>query len=237
MPETTIDELLQSYSPEVQQLARGACELVASLLPGATVKAHSGWKNIIFGTGPKMGDMVVAIAPLASRINFQLFGADLPDPAGLLEGTGKGGRHIKISTREQLKSPAVRDLLLAAIAAKGTPAAERAANSAPPASGHRAYASKTVAVPVEALFAAWTDDDARRAWLGDHPVTLRGTTPNKSLRARWGEMPMDVRFESKGDARSSVNVDHRGIATEAEAAEIKALWKAAFTRLDEQLRR
>lgn len=231
MAETSVDELLQNYPPEVQALARRACELVASLLPGVTVKAHSGWKNIIFSTGPKMSDMVVAVAPLASRINFHLSGADLPDPTGLLEGAGKSGRHIKITTREQLESPAVRDLLLAAIAAKGTPATERAAKAGPPASGFRAYASKTVNLPVEALFAAWTDDEARRAWLGDHPVTIRGTTANKSLRARWGDMPLDVRFEAKGDAKSAVTIDHRDIASEEEAASFKALWKESLGRL------
>jgi hypothetical protein len=44
-------------------------------------------------------------------------------------------------------------------------------------------------------------------------------------------MPIDVRFESKGDARSSVSVDHRGIASEEEAAGLKAAWGAALESL------
>jgi hypothetical protein len=104
-----------------------------------------------------------------------------------------------------------------------------------PADGYRAYAGKTVNVPVDTLFAAWTDDHTRGRWLGDHPVSIRGTTPGKSLRARWGDMPIDVRFESKGDARSSVSVDHRGIASEDEAAGLKAAWGAALEQLKQQV--
>lgn len=224
----TIDELLHGYSPEVRDLGLRACELVRSVLPDAVVKVHPGWKNIVFGTGPRMGDMVVAVKPHSTRINLQFVGADLPDPAGLLEGTGKMGRHIKVSSRGMLDDPAVRDLLLAAVAHQSHPPAERVAKAGRPAEGYRAYASRTVNAPVETLFAAWADDDIRRRWLGDHPVTIRGTTPNKSLRARWGDMPVDVRFESKGDAKSSVSVDHRGVASEEEAARLKASWGAAL---------
>ncbi|HEX8213626.1 MAG TPA: hypothetical protein VF584_25880 [Longimicrobium sp.] len=233
----TIDQLLAGYSPEVRDLALRACELVRAVLPDAVVKVHPGWKNIIFGTGPRMGNMVVAVIPHTSRINLQLVGADLPDPAGLLEGTGKMGRHVKVASPAVLENPAVRDLLLAAVAHQSHPAAERVAKAGRPADGYRAYASKTVNVPLDTLFAAWTDDDTRRRWLGDHPVTIRGTTPGKSLRARWADMPIDVRFESKSDAKSSVSVDHRGIASEEEAAALKASWGAALESLKALLAR
>jgi len=231
----TINELLEGYSPEVRDLALRACDLVRSVLPDAVVKVHPGWKNIIFGTGPRMGDMVVAVIPHRSRINLQFVGADLPDPAGLLEGTGKMGRHVKVASPAVLENPAVRDLLLAAVAHQSHPAAERVAKAGRPADGYRAYAGKTIGVPLDTLFAAWTDDDTRRRWLGDNPVTIRGTTPGKSLRARWAGMPIDVRFESKGGAKSSVSVDHRGIASEEEAAALKAAWGAALEGLKQQL--
>lgn len=231
----SIDELLAGYSPEVRDLALRACDLVRSVLPDAVVKVHPGWKNIIFGTGPRMGDMVVAVIPHSSRINLQLVGADLPDPAGLLEGTGKMGRHVKVASPAMLENAAVRDLLLAAVAHQSHPAAERVAKAGRPADGYRAYASKTIGVSADTLFAAWTDDDTRRRWLGDHPVAIRGTTPGKSLRARWGDMPVDVRFESKGEAKSSVSIDQRGIASEEEAAALKATWGTALEALKQLL--
>ena len=43
-----------------------------------------------------------------------LRGTSLPDPAGLLEGTGKNLRHVKLRTAEDLQEPAVRKLIEAA---------------------------------------------------------------------------------------------------------------------------
>jgi hypothetical protein len=231
MSDVSVDDFLAGFSPEVRALALRACDILRETLPGATVSVKPGWKAIAFATGPRMGDWVCGVMPHRERINLQLFGMDLPDPTGLLEGTGKTGRHVKVTSLATLDDPALRALLRAAVAAHGTPAAERAAAVETRAGEHRAYASKTIPIPVEALFAAWTDDATRWRWLGAHPVTVRGTTPGKSLRARWSDMPLDVRFEAKGESKSSVAIDHRGIASAEEAAEIKELWKAALARL------
>ncbi|MBB4635434.1 DUF1801 domain-containing protein [Longimicrobium terrae] len=232
MAETSRDELLANYSPAVRALAEEACDLIRSLMPAdAPEKVHPGWKNIIFGHG-----MVLAVGPLKDRINIMLAGAGLPDPSGLMEGSGKAGRHIKIRSSEALRNPALADLLRAAVADSAVPAPQRAATRAgEPVSGHRAYASKTVNAPVDRLFAAWTDDGERAGWAGDHPITIRGTTPGKSLRARWEAMPLDVRFEAKGEAKSAVTIDHREIGTAEEAARIKGLWKEALDRLKASL--
>jgi len=42
-------------------------------------------------------------------------GAELPDPAHLLEGTGKKLRHVKIREKEQLLDANLRDLILSAV--------------------------------------------------------------------------------------------------------------------------
>ena len=43
-----------------------------------------------------------------------LRGASLPDPAKLLEGTGKNLRHVKLPTPEHLRTPALKKLIKAA---------------------------------------------------------------------------------------------------------------------------
>jgi hypothetical protein len=45
-------------------------------------------------------------------------GAELPDPAGLLTGTGKRARHVKIQRPADIEMPGVRALLEAAVAQK-----------------------------------------------------------------------------------------------------------------------
>jgi len=44
-----------------------------------------------------------------------MYGTELPDPAGLLEGTGELMRHVKIRSADALKNPALRQLLEVAI--------------------------------------------------------------------------------------------------------------------------
>lgn len=236
MPEPTLEDLLRNYSPEVQELARQACHLVRSVLPGAHEKVQMGWKNVQFGTGPGMKQMVFAVAPLRERVNIHLAGADLEDPMGLLQGAGKSGRHVKVTSPEELRNPALYGLLEEAVKAQGRPQEERRARAGAPIEGYRAYASKTVNVPVERLFAAWTDETVRSRWLGDRVLTLRGRTENKSLRARWeDDTPVDVRFAAKGAAKSEVSVDHQKIGDEARAAELKARWKERLDALKRHL--
>ena len=43
-------------------------------------------------------------------------GAFLNDPAGLLEGTGRKLRHVKVRNMTEAKNPALKGLVLAAIA-------------------------------------------------------------------------------------------------------------------------
>ena len=43
-----------------------------------------------------------------------LRGAALPDPGGLLEGTGKFVRHVKVRTMEDVKKPALKKLIVEA---------------------------------------------------------------------------------------------------------------------------
>ncbi len=43
-----------------------------------------------------------------------LRGAALPDPEGLLEGTGKSVRHVKVRTMEDVRKPALKRLLVEA---------------------------------------------------------------------------------------------------------------------------
>jgi hypothetical protein len=238
MAEPTIDDLLQNHSAEVRELTLRACHLVRSVLPEAHEKVHPGWKNIVFGSGPKMGDMVFAVAPLKERVNIHLAGAGLDDPMGLLEGSGKAGRHVKVRSVGDLENPALFGLLEAAVEAHSLPAAERQAKAGPPVEGYRAYGSKTVNVPVSRLFQAWTDDAARARWLGEGKLVVRGTTADRSLRASWEDgTPVDVRFTARGEAKSEVSVDHRRIADEAGAALRKQTWKHSLERLRAELER
>jgi hypothetical protein len=96
--------------------------------------------------------------------------------------------------------------------------------------------SRTLAVPVSRLFAAWTDEALRQRWLPDADFTVRKATPDKSLRIAWGDgTNAEVNFYPKGEAKSQVAVDHKKLPDAQEAARRKAWWSEALDRLRETL--
>ena len=115
----TVEEFLAPSSPTVRELALKTRELVRSTLPPGTYEGvHPGRNSLIYGTSEKMADWICYIAPFKSRINLGFFyGTKLPDPEGLLQGTGKLLRHVKISRVEEIEQPAIKALLVAALEA------------------------------------------------------------------------------------------------------------------------
>ena len=85
--------------------------------------------------------------------------------------------------------------------------------------------SKTVPVPVAELYRAFADDVWRGAWLPGVDFEIRTASTDKSLRVRWADdTAVDIYFSSKGDAKSSVTVQHRKLPDKAAAEESRAYW-------------
>lgn len=85
--------------------------------------------------------------------------------------------------------------------------------------------SRTYPVPVDVLFAAMHDPRRRARWTGATGITVRTTTPNRSIRLRWNDhTPVHFWFTAKGPSRASVSVQHEGFATRAEADAARAAW-------------
>ena len=88
-----VQELLTPYSLEVRELVELLRELVRSTAPELTEEVKMGWHNIVY----KKKSVIVAVAPQKKYAQLYFYkGTSLSDPAGLLEGTGKGLRHIKV---------------------------------------------------------------------------------------------------------------------------------------------
>lgn len=111
----TFAALVAHYPPDVAALAHAARDLVFDVLPGAYEIVWPVMKVAGYGTGPKkMTQHFVWLAPFAQHLTFGFYyGAQLDDPAGLLEGTGASMRHVKVRTAADLRNPALRPLLVA----------------------------------------------------------------------------------------------------------------------------
>lgn len=107
------EAVVAKHPPEVQKLASKARALVIEAMPGVleTVWPKQGVTS--YGTGPKkMSDHFTFFLFNKGHLSFGFyFGAELPDPEGLLEGTGKSLRHVKVRSEDDLARPALKALL------------------------------------------------------------------------------------------------------------------------------
>jgi len=112
-----IEIILESFDSAVQELARGARALIFDVLPQTVEVVWTRQRIAGYGTGPKkMTEHFSYISPHNKHINFGFYyDSELPDPSGLLEGTGDLMRHVKIKSADDLKNPALRALLEVAI--------------------------------------------------------------------------------------------------------------------------
>ena len=107
-----VEEFLNSYSPEVRDIAMKVRKLVTDLVPDAKEKVYGGWKTIGYSFSGGMKDVICAIGPHSSHVNLVFFrGSELADPQGQLEGTGKKGRHVKIKNVEYINSKSLENLI------------------------------------------------------------------------------------------------------------------------------
>jgi hypothetical protein len=90
--------------------------------------------------------------------------------------------------------------------------------------GFAVTATKTLPVPVEQLF---------DAFLAQDELSERTSTRPKSARFDWagGESRVNATFVAKGEASSTVSVEHRRLANPDEAERMKAFWRERLTRL------
>jgi hypothetical protein len=95
--------------------------------------------------------------------------------------------------------------------------------------GFSVTASKTVAVAVERLFAAVTDP----AWPEPGALRPRTAQASKSARFDWRDTPTRVVcwLESKGDAKSTVALEHAKLPDAETADELKRYWRERLAEL------
>ena len=110
---------LRPYGPAVTDLVLAARKLVLEEAEGAVELIYDAYSAVSAGysfTG-RTSDSCIYVAAYPKGVNLGFWdGVSLPDPEGLLEGTGKRGRHIKIRELAGLQRPAVRALVQAAVA-------------------------------------------------------------------------------------------------------------------------
>ncbi len=105
------------------------------------------------------------------------------------------------------------------------------------ADGFSVTVQRTATVPVETLFDAWADASTRASWLPEDLLRERTATRPRSARFDWdgGPSRVHVTFLAKGEASSTVALEHARLADAGEAERLKAFWRERLTALAAQL--
>jgi hypothetical protein len=111
-----IEQFLARYAPHVRDLALKMRTLIREVMPEVIEQLDASANLIGYGVDRTYKGLICGITMHTAHINLMFArGIELPDPEGLLVGTGKRARHIKIQQSAELANPAVRELLIAAL--------------------------------------------------------------------------------------------------------------------------
>ena len=109
---------LSNYDESVSSLALELREFLFKTLPDVQEQLDIPARIIGFGYGPKYSDSICAIIFSKKGIKLGLNkGSELPDPAKILTGSGKVHKYVVIGSAADIKSPALKKLLVEAFKA------------------------------------------------------------------------------------------------------------------------
>ena len=116
MKQPDIAQILVGAEPQLQAVAGAARALILELHTSAVEIVWPRQRIASYGVGPrKMTEHCACIALHSKHVNLGFYaGATLDDPAGLLEGSGKQLRHVKLYALADARRPALRALIGAA---------------------------------------------------------------------------------------------------------------------------
>ncbi len=117
-PEALVRSWIAKLEPKNQKLFRSVRALVRKRFPTANELAYDYSHSLVIGYSPtdRGIDAIVAIAARADGV-FLYFsqGPKLPDPKGILLGSGKQTRFVRVEAAGQLQDPDVKAFIAATI--------------------------------------------------------------------------------------------------------------------------
>jgi hypothetical protein len=113
---TEIEQFFASYNPQVQELAWKLREVILSVMSNSVEQLDVSANLIGYGTDRTYKGLICGITLHKAHVNLMFAkGTSIPDPEGLLTGTGKQARHVKIQDMQEIDTPGIRALLDAAM--------------------------------------------------------------------------------------------------------------------------
>ena len=111
--EEQLRSFIDKFDPEHRATIRAARKALRKRFPTANELAYDNYNFFVIGFGPteRPSDCFVSIAAAANGVGLCfIHGASLPDRAGILSGSGKQTRFVRLPCAEVLEQPEVHAL-------------------------------------------------------------------------------------------------------------------------------
>jgi hypothetical protein len=124
-PKAQLERFISKYSPEVAAEGQAALAKVRRLAPGAVELVYDNYNWLVVGFCPseRASEAVLSVVftPRWITLCFLQNGPELSDPDGLLRGSGKKVRSVRLGSAKDLDQPALRSLIKEALECAAVP--------------------------------------------------------------------------------------------------------------------
>ena len=113
-----LDRIIAKQPPEMAKLTKQVLAKLRPRFPGAVELVYDKRRGMVVGFCPdeRASNVINSIGVYSKWINLYFFEGDtLPDPDGLLQGSGHTVRNIRIVSATDLDRPAVKALMAEAL--------------------------------------------------------------------------------------------------------------------------
>ncbi|MFL5333045.1 MAG: hypothetical protein ACJ8H8_07645 [Geminicoccaceae bacterium] len=123
-PAAQVNGFIDKFDAKTARLLRACRSALRKRLPTAIEQVYDNYNFLAIGycTTARTSDCIVSLAGAANGVILSFYyGATLPDPDGVLLGSGKQNRFVRLERASTLATPAVDALIDAAVAQARTP--------------------------------------------------------------------------------------------------------------------
>jgi hypothetical protein len=118
-PARQLDTFLRRFSPEIVALAKAARAKFRRRFPRAIEMVYDNYNALVIGfsSSERPSDAILSIGLYPRWVNLYFLqdATDLPDPDGLLRGSGNWVRSVRLTSADDIQNPAVRALIAEAV--------------------------------------------------------------------------------------------------------------------------
>lgn len=125
--EQRLQSFIEKFEPAMQKAIRAARRILRGRLPTANELVYDNYNFFVIGYSPseRPSDAVLSLTAAARGLGLCfIHGASLPDPSGLLQGSGRQTRFIRLPSPTLLARPDLSALINEAVRRARTPFAD-----------------------------------------------------------------------------------------------------------------